>query len=67
MWFLDNNDDGIDLGRGVNRENYGGLEVAGCWREAHWQNLESNSIKVCREAQDWTSDLISIGGVGDPR
>ncbi len=59
MWFLDT-DDTFDLQRGINRENWGGLEVGGFWRGAHWENLESDTIEVCREAQDWTSDRVSV-------
>ena len=59
MWFLDT-EENIDLERGIHRENWGGLEAAGHWRGAHWENLDANTIELCRGGQDLTADRISV-------
>jgi len=55
MWFLDTDD-----GWGRNRLYYGGVEVNGNWRGAYWQNLEANTIRVCRLTDDDAADQIRI-------
>jgi len=55
LWFLDTDD-----GLGINRRNYGGLEVNGSWHGAHWQELTANTIKVCRQPDDVAADRIRI-------
>lgn len=58
--FLD-----TDGGLGINRRNYGGLEVNGNWRGAYWQNLTAGSIQVCRLLNDTVADQIRVR-VWDP-
>ncbi|MFQ5813248.1 MAG: hypothetical protein ACE5I2_08690, partial [Anaerolineae bacterium] len=55
LWFRDTDD-----GMGINRRNYGGLEVNGSWRGAHWQELTANTIKVYRHSDDFAADRILI-------
>jgi hypothetical protein len=47
-------------GIGINRRNYGGLEVNGSWQGAHWQELTANTVKVCRNSDDTVADRINI-------
>jgi hypothetical protein len=47
-------------GFGINRRNYGGMEVNGDWSGAHWQNLTANSIEVYRQPDDDAADRIRI-------
>lgn len=56
LWFLDTDAGGI----GINRRNYGGLEVNGSWHGAYWQELTANTIKVCRHSNDVVADRIHI-------
>ena len=53
--FLDTDGD-----LGINRCNYGGLEVSGNWRGAYWQNLTAGSIQVCRLFHDIAADQIRV-------
>ena len=55
LWFRD-----TDGGFGINRRYYGGMEVAGQWFGAHWQDLTSNSIDVHRNADDTVADRIRV-------
>jgi hypothetical protein len=45
---------------GVNLHGYGGLDVNGQQRGAHWQDLTPNTIKVCRGADDQAADQIRV-------
>jgi len=45
---------------GLNRRNYGGLEWGGNWYGAYWQHLTSNTIAVCRMANDNVADLVRV-------
>lgn len=56
LLFLDTDAGGI----GINRRNYGGLEVNGTWHGAYWQELTANTIKVCRNSDDGVADRINI-------
>jgi hypothetical protein len=47
-------------GIGINRRNYGGLEVNGSWHGAYWQELTANTVKVCRNSDDTVADRINI-------
>lgn len=55
MWFWDADND-----RGVNRRSYGGLEIAGYWRGAFFQQLETNTLAVCRMGADLWADQIWV-------
>jgi hypothetical protein len=55
LLFLD-----TDGGRGINRYGYGGLEVAGNWYGAHWQNLTADTIEVRRHRDDRAADQIRV-------
>jgi len=55
LWFRD-----IDGNFGINRRYYGGMEVAGNWFGAHWQDLTSNTIHVHRNADDTVADRIRV-------
>ena len=56
LWFLDTDASGI----GINRRNYGGLEVNGSWHGAHWQELTANTVKVYCHSDDVVADRIRI-------
>ena len=45
---------------GVNRRNYGGLELGGLWYGAYWQHLTANTIAVCRMPNDNGADQVNI-------
>lgn len=47
-------------GMGLNRHGYGGLEFNGSFQGVAWQNLTSNTIEVCRLANDFAADRIHI-------
>ena len=49
-----------DGGLGINRSSYGGLEVDGAWRGAHWQALTSSTVRVIRQANDEVADRILV-------
>ena len=55
LLFLD-----TDGGLGINRRNYGGLEVGGHWFGAHWQDLTANTIQVYRQPHDDAADMVRI-------
>ena len=55
LLFGDTND-----GFGINRRNYGGLEVTGQWFGAYWQHLTDNTIQVCRVADDNVADQVFV-------
>jgi hypothetical protein len=55
LWFLDE-----DNNMGINRRDYGGLEVAGYWRGAYWQHLTADSIEVCRHAADMAAEQLVV-------
>lgn len=56
LMFLDEAEDGL----GLHRRYYGGLEAAGAWRGAYWQNLTANTIRVCRGADDTTAGRVRV-------
>jgi hypothetical protein len=56
LMFLDTDAGGL----GINRRNYGGMEVSGDWSGAHWQNLTANSIEVYRQPDDGVADRIRV-------
>jgi hypothetical protein len=45
---------------GLNRRNYGGLELGGNWYGAYWQRLTTNTIQVCRMANDNVADRVRV-------
>jgi hypothetical protein len=53
LLFLD-----TDGGLGLNRRYYGGAEEAGKQFGASWARLTSNTITICRGAQDTSADRI---------
>ena len=55
VWFLD-----PDGGLGINRRNYGGLQVSSAWAGAHWQNLTANTIEVYRQPDDDVADRVRV-------
>ncbi len=55
MWFLDTDND-----MGINRTDYGGLEVAGYWRGTYWQQFAADTIDVCRHANDMSAEQLLI-------
>ena len=55
VWFLD-----TDGSEGMHRKYYGGSEIAGRWRGANWQHLESNTIEVCRGSNDYDANRLRV-------
>lgn len=55
LWFLD-----TDEGIGINRANYGGMELQGKWHGGHWQQLTASTIRVCRQQDDRAADRIYV-------
>jgi hypothetical protein len=55
LWFRD-----LDDGWGRNRRYYGGLEDNGKWYGAWWQELTTNTIRVCRGRDDDAADEVLI-------
>jgi hypothetical protein len=55
LWFRD-----LDDGWGRNRRYYGGLEDNGKWYGAWWQDLMTNTIRVCRGRDDDAADRVRI-------
>ncbi len=47
-------------GLGIHRRGYGGLDNAGSQEGAHWQRLTTNSIEVCRAANDPFVDKVRV-------
>jgi hypothetical protein len=45
---------------GIHRRNYGGMEQGGSKRGVHWQELTTNSIKVCRHPDDERAGQVRI-------
>jgi len=55
IWFLDTGGS-----EGMHRKYYGGFEIGGYWRGAYWQHLESNTVQVCRGANDYDVDRLRV-------
>ncbi|HFD40770.1 MAG TPA: hypothetical protein ENJ31_13085 [Anaerolineae bacterium] len=55
LWFLD-----TDGGLGLNRRNYGGLDVGGNLHGVHWQNLTANTIRLYRQPGDGAADQVLV-------
>jgi len=45
---------------GLNRRNYGGLELGGNWYGVYWEHLTASTISVCRMANDNGADRVNI-------
>jgi hypothetical protein len=48
------------VGLGIHRRGYGGLDNAGSQEGAHWQRLTTNTIEVCRGANDPFVDRVRV-------
>jgi hypothetical protein len=64
LWFLDTAENN-DLGWGINRYAFGGLEYGtgttpAYWRGVHWEKLDANKIVACRGANDIAADRVRI-------
>ena len=62
LWFKD-----TVGGLGIHRRYYGGIEDSGAQRGVHWQELTSNTIKVCRAADDLLADEVRVRVFEPPR
>jgi hypothetical protein len=56
LMFLDTDPGGF----GINRRNFGGMEVNGDWSGAHWQKLTANTVEVYRQPDDTVADRIRV-------
>jgi len=56
MWFLDLPAGGY----GIHIFGYGGIEAAGAYYGAYWQNLTSTTIQIVRLADDTTADRVRV-------
>jgi hypothetical protein len=54
MWFQDTNATGF----GINRRGYGGTDLTGSQEGAHWEQLTSDTIDLCRGPLDTAADQV---------